>query len=100
MTGQARNASNKRDVTTLRQLSSGSDKPRQLGSLQIKGCRRSTSKPSVFGTDQAISEIGASSMAGSSSLGNIAELARRMPSPKSTDGDVSANEDTSPAVVH
>jgi len=58
LTGQARNASNKRDVTTLRQLSSGSDKPRQLGSLQIKGCRRSTSKPSVFGTDQAISEIG------------------------------------------
>ena len=58
MTGQARNASSKRDVTTLRQLSPGCYKSRQLGSPHIEGCRRSTTKPPVLGTDQAISEIG------------------------------------------
>src|ERR1700674_2902854 len=55
---QVRNASSKRDVTTLRRFSSGSYKPRQLGSLHIEGRRRSTSKPSVLSTDQTISEIG------------------------------------------
>ena len=41
-----------------RGFSSGSYKPRQLGSLHIQGRRRSTSKPSVFGADQTISESG------------------------------------------
>lgn len=41
-----------------RGFSSGSYKPRQLGSLHIEGRRRSTSKPSVLGADQTISEIG------------------------------------------
>ena len=40
------------------QLSLGSDKPRQLGCLRIEACRSSTAKPSVSGTDQAISKIG------------------------------------------
>jgi hypothetical protein len=34
-----------------RRLSLGRYKTRQLGSLQIEGCRRSTAKPSVLGTD-------------------------------------------------
>ena len=55
---EARNASSKCDVTTLRGLSSGSNKPWQLGSLHIEGCRRSTSKTSVLDTDQTICEIG------------------------------------------
>ena len=41
-----------------RGFSSGSYKSRQLGSLHIQGRRRSTSKPSVLGADQTISEIG------------------------------------------
>jgi hypothetical protein len=36
----------------------GGYKPGRLGSLRIEGCRRSTSKPSVSGTDQTLSEIG------------------------------------------
>jgi hypothetical protein len=58
VTGHARNASSKRVVTRLHRISLGSYKPRQLGSLHIESCRRSTSKPSVLGTDQTISEIG------------------------------------------
>jgi hypothetical protein len=56
--GQARNASNKRDVTTICRLLSGSYKTRQLGSPQIKGRGRSTSKPSVLGPDKTIGKIG------------------------------------------
>ncbi len=58
LTGQARNASSKRDVTMLRRLLSGSYESRQLGSLHIKCCCRSTTKSSVLGTYQTISEIG------------------------------------------
>jgi hypothetical protein len=39
-------------------LLSGGYEPRQLGSLGVKSCGRSTAKPPVLGTDQAISEIG------------------------------------------
>lgn len=58
LTGQARNASNKREVATVCGLSSDSYKPRQLGSLHIEGRGRSTSKPSVLGPDKTIGEIG------------------------------------------
>ncbi|MCX7152132.1 MAG: hypothetical protein NT115_06305, partial [Proteobacteria bacterium] len=45
-------------MTTLGGLSLGSYKSRQLGSLHIEGCRRSTSEPSVLDADQTIGEIG------------------------------------------
>ena len=48
----------KSNVTTIYRLSSGSYKPRQLGSLHIEGRGRSTSKPSVLGPDKTIGKIG------------------------------------------
>ena len=90
LTGQARNASSKRDVTTLRRLSLGSYESRRLGSLHIEGCRRPTSKPSVLAPIRQSAKSAvvsfqmkrASSMAGSSS--NRTSVASSRPEMAST----------------
>ncbi|MHB8166751.1 MAG: BrnA antitoxin family protein [Sulfuricella sp.] len=48
----------KRSAIRERPESSGSHEARQPGCFHIEGRRRPTSRPSVFGADQAISKIG------------------------------------------